>query len=236
MSAMCAASTIACSSRRSNASCRCGKPRRSWRRALRSPIRRASTFAARSSCGRDVRIDVGCVFEGDVTLADGVTVGPYCVLRDVAIGGGHGHRAVFVPGRRQRGRQLPYRPLRAVASRHDAGRRCARRQFRRGQGEHHRPRMQGQSPGLCWRYARSAADVNFGAGAITANYDGAHKHQTIIGDHASIGSNCVLVAPVTIGAGATIGAGSVIAQDAPAGAPDRGAQPSRLRSRAGGAR
>ena len=60
--------------------------------------------------------------------------------------------------------------------------------------------------------------VNYGAGAITANYDGAHKHQTIIGDHASIGSNCVLVAPVTVGAGATIGAGSVIAQDAPAGA------------------
>ena len=60
--------------------------------------------------------------------------------------------------------------------------------------------------------------VNYGAGAITANYDGAHKHQTIIGDRAIIGSNCVLVAPVTVGAGATIGAGSVIARDAPADA------------------
>ncbi len=59
--------------------------------------------------------------------------------------------------------------------------------------------------------------VNFGAGSITANYDGANKHRTVIGDGASIGSNCVLVAPVTIGAGATIGAGSVIAQEARAG-------------------
>ena len=51
------------------------------------------------------------------------------------------------------------------------------------------------------------SDVNYGAGSITANYDGANKHRTVIGDHASIGSNCVLVAPVTVGAGATIGGG-----------------------------
>ncbi len=59
--------------------------------------------------------------------------------------------------------------------------------------------------------------VNYGAGSITANYDGANKHRTVIGDRASIGSNCVLVAPVTVGEGATIGAGSVIAQNAPPG-------------------
>ena len=59
--------------------------------------------------------------------------------------------------------------------------------------------------------------MNIGAGTITANYDGANKHHTQIEDNASIGSNCVLVAPVKIGAGATIGAGSVIAKDAPAG-------------------
>lgn len=58
--------------------------------------------------------------------------------------------------------------------------------------------------------------VNVGAGTITANYDGVNKHRTVIGDNASIGSNCVLVAPVTVGDGATIGAGSVIARDAPA--------------------
>jgi bifunctional UDP-N-acetylglucosamine pyrophosphorylase/glucosamine-1-phosphate N-acetyltransferase len=59
--------------------------------------------------------------------------------------------------------------------------------------------------------------VNFGAGSITANYDGANKHRTTIGDDVHVGSNCVLVAPVTLGAGATIGGGSTIAKDAPAG-------------------
>ena len=60
------------------------------------------------------------------------------------------------------------------------------------------------------------AGVNFGAGSITANYDGVNKHRTVIEDDASIGSNCVLVAPVTIGRGATIGGGSTIAKEAPA--------------------
>jgi len=59
--------------------------------------------------------------------------------------------------------------------------------------------------------------VNYGAGAITANYDGAHKHRTTIGADAHVGSNVVLVAPVKVGDGATIGGGSTIATDAPAG-------------------
>jgi bifunctional UDP-N-acetylglucosamine pyrophosphorylase/glucosamine-1-phosphate N-acetyltransferase len=58
--------------------------------------------------------------------------------------------------------------------------------------------------------------VNYGAGSITANYDGANKHRTVIGDDAHVGSNCVLVAPVRIGAGATIGGGSIIVDDVPA--------------------
>jgi len=61
------------------------------------------------------------------------------------------------------------------------------------------------------------ARANVGAGAIVANYDGANKHRTVIGDGAFIGSNCVLVAPITVGAGATIAAGSTITSDAPAG-------------------
>ncbi|MGH8797149.1 MAG: DapH/DapD/GlmU-related protein, partial [Caldimonas sp.] len=65
--------------------------------------------------------------------------------------------------------------------------------------------------------ATVGARVNFGAGSITANYDGAAKHRTTIGADAHIGSNCVLVAPVEIGAGATIGGGSTISKDAPAG-------------------
>jgi bifunctional UDP-N-acetylglucosamine pyrophosphorylase/glucosamine-1-phosphate N-acetyltransferase len=59
--------------------------------------------------------------------------------------------------------------------------------------------------------------VNFGAGSITANYDGANKHRTEIGDDVHVGSNCVLVAPITLGAGATIGGGSTVTRDAPAG-------------------
>ncbi|HET7135855.1 MAG TPA: DapH/DapD/GlmU-related protein, partial [Casimicrobiaceae bacterium] len=59
--------------------------------------------------------------------------------------------------------------------------------------------------------------VNYGAGSITANYDGANKHRSIIGDDVHVGSNCVLVAPITIGDGATIGGGSTIVKEAPAG-------------------
>jgi bifunctional N-acetylglucosamine-1-phosphate-uridyltransferase/glucosamine-1-phosphate-acetyltransferase GlmU-like protein len=74
--------------------------------------------------------------------------------------------------------------------------------------------------------------VNYGAGSITANYDGANKHRTVIGADVHVGSNCVLVAPVTIGDGATIGGGSTIAKDAPGRPAHRGArapgQPERL--------
>ena len=59
--------------------------------------------------------------------------------------------------------------------------------------------------------------VNYGAGSITANYDGANKHRTVIGADVHVGSNCVLVAPLTLGAGATIGGGSTVTKDAPAG-------------------
>jgi bifunctional UDP-N-acetylglucosamine pyrophosphorylase/glucosamine-1-phosphate N-acetyltransferase len=60
--------------------------------------------------------------------------------------------------------------------------------------------------------------VNFGAGSITANYDGAYKHRTTIEADVHIGSNCVLIAPVTIGAGGTVGGGSAITKDTPPGA------------------
>jgi bifunctional UDP-N-acetylglucosamine pyrophosphorylase/glucosamine-1-phosphate N-acetyltransferase len=59
--------------------------------------------------------------------------------------------------------------------------------------------------------------VNYGAGSITANYDGANKHRTVIGNDVHVGSNCVLIAPITLGDGATIGGGSTLGKDAPAG-------------------
>jgi bifunctional UDP-N-acetylglucosamine pyrophosphorylase / glucosamine-1-phosphate N-acetyltransferase len=60
--------------------------------------------------------------------------------------------------------------------------------------------------------------VNFACGAVTVNYDGTHKHQTVIGDGAFIGCDTMLVAPVTVGAGAFVAAGSIITHDVPADA------------------
>ena len=169
------------------------------------------------SCGQDVSIDIGCVFEGGVVLADNVVIGPYCVLRDVRVEAG----TVIEPfsylvdakvGANCRiGPYARIRPGTTLADDVHVGNFVEVKASSLGQGS--------KANHLAYVGDTVVGNyVNYGAGAITANYDGAHKHQTIIGDHASIGSNCVLVAPVTVGAGATIGAGSVIAQDAPAGA------------------
>ncbi len=169
------------------------------------------------SCGQDVRIDVGCVFEGDVVLGDNVVIGPYCVLRDVEIAAGTAIEPFSCLSSAKVGANCRIGPYARLRPRSHAGRRRSHRQLRRGQGEHH---GQGSKANHLAYIGDTVVGsyVNYGAGSITANYDGAAKHQTIIGDHASIGSNCVLVAPVTVGAGATIGAGSVIARDAPPGA------------------
>jgi len=166
-------------------------------------------------CGHDVSIDVGCVFEGDVTLADGVTVGPYCVLRDVAVGEGtaiaafsHLDSATVGPHCRI-GPYARLRPGAALDAEVHVGNFVEIKASRLGRGA--------KANHLAYiGDSRVGERVNFGAGSITANYDGVNKHATIIGDNASIGSNCVLVAPVAIGEGATIGGGSTITQDAPA--------------------
>jgi bifunctional UDP-N-acetylglucosamine pyrophosphorylase / glucosamine-1-phosphate N-acetyltransferase len=166
--------------------------------------------------GADVFIDVGCVLEGRVELADGVRVGAYCVLRDCSFGAGtevlpfsHVDGAVVGTG----ARVGPYARLRPGARLEDEvhiGNFVEVKASTMGRG----------SKANHLAYVGDAVvgrDVNIGAGTITANYDGANKHRTVIGDGASIGSNAVLVAPVTIGAGATIGGGSTIAKDAPEG-------------------
>ncbi len=104
----------------------------------------------------------------------------------------------------------------AAAARRRARPGRAHRQLRRGQEQHAGRWREGQPPGVPGR-CECRARVNFGAGSITANYDGANKHRTVIGDDVHVGSNCVLVAPIAIGAGATIGGGSTLAKDAPAG-------------------
>ncbi len=168
------------------------------------------------TCGIDVYIDIGCIFEGNVVLADGVRIGPYCVLRDVALGAGtaveaYSHLVDASVGTNCRiGPYARLRPGAALAEDVHIGNfvEVKASAIGRGSKANHLAYIGDTTVG---------DDVNYGAGSIVANYDGANKHRTVIGDRASIGSNCVLVAPVKIGEGATIGAGSVIAQDAPAG-------------------
>ena len=167
------------------------------------------------ACGADVTIDVGCVFEGTVRLADGVTIGANCVLRDVTVEAG----SQVLPFSHLEGAAIgancrvgPYarlRPGAALADDVHIGNfvEVKASSIGRGSKANHLAYVGDTTMG---------AGVNFGAGSITANYDGVNKHRTVIGDDASIGSNCVLVAPVTIGRGATIGGGSTISREAPA--------------------
>lgn len=166
------------------------------------------------TCGRDVRIDVGCVFEGDVKLGDDVELGAYCVLRDVTIGAGtsilpFSHLEDAEVGAHCRiGPYSRLRPGTALADQVHVGNFVEIKASTLGHG----------SKANHLAYVGDSIlgrSVNFGAGSITANYDGANKHKTIIGDNVHVGSNCVLVAPITIGAGATIGGGSTIVREAP---------------------
>lgn len=167
-------------------------------------------------CGRDVTIDVGCVFEGVVSIDDDASIGPYCVLRDVAIGSGtrieaFSHFDSAVIGRNCRiGPYARLRPGTKLAEDVHIGNFVEVKASTLGVG----------SKANHLAYVGDAVlgeRVNYGAGSITANYDGANKHRSIIGDDVQVGSNCVLVAPITIGAGATIGGGSTIVKGAPGG-------------------
>lgn len=166
--------------------------------------------------GADVAIDVGCVFEGRVQLGDGVTIGPYCVLRDVSIGPrtqvhAFSHLEGTTIGADARvGPFSRTRPGAALDDEVHVGNFVEVKASRLGRGA--------KANHLSYvGDAEVGARSNIGAGTITANYDGVNKHRTEIGADVSIGSNAVLVAPVKIGAGATVGAGSVVAKEAPAG-------------------
>ncbi|MEP6607325.1 MAG: bifunctional UDP-N-acetylglucosamine diphosphorylase/glucosamine-1-phosphate N-acetyltransferase GlmU [Burkholderiaceae bacterium] len=166
--------------------------------------------------GAAVSIDVGCIFEGQVHLADGVRIGAYCVLRDCTIGAG----SEVLPFSYLEGAIIgadarigPYSRLRPGAQLSDGvhiGNFVEVKASSLGRG----------SKANHLAYIGDAvigANVNIGAGSITANYDGARKHRTVIEDDVSIGSNAVLVAPVKIGKGATIAGGSTISKNAPEG-------------------
>ena len=167
-------------------------------------------------CGQDVRIDVGCVFEGRVELDDGVQVGAHCVLRDCRIGAdsriepfSHIDGAVCGQG----ARIGPYARLRPGT---ELGRDVHVGNFT----EVKNSRIGDASKANHLSYVGDAtvgARVNIGAGTITCNYDGAAKHRTVIEDDVFIGSDTQLVAPVRVGQGATLGAGTTLTRDAPAG-------------------
>lgn len=167
--------------------------------------------------GRDVAIDVGCVFEGAVELGDAVEVGPYCVLKNVSVGPGtriaafcHFEDAVIGPD----GVLGPYARLRPGT---ELGPEVHIGNF----VEVKKSRIGAQSKANHLAYigdAEIGQRVNVGAGTITCNYDGANKFKTIIEDDVFIGSDTQLVAPVTVGRGATLGAGTTLTKDAPADA------------------
>ncbi|WP_202839705.1 bifunctional UDP-N-acetylglucosamine diphosphorylase/glucosamine-1-phosphate N-acetyltransferase GlmU [Luteimonas saliphila] len=166
--------------------------------------------------GRDVEIDVDVVFEGRVELGDGVRIGPFTRLKDVVLGAGTEVRAhCDLEGARAEGAVTigPFarlRPGTVLADGVHVGNFVETKNATLGVGS--------KANHLTYLGdAQIGAKVNVGAGTITCNYDGVNKSKTVIGDGAFIGSNTVLVAPVTVGAEATIGAGSVVSHDAPEG-------------------
>lgn len=168
------------------------------------------------TCGRDVAIDVNCVFEGLVELADAVDIGPNCVLKNAKVGPGTRIAAFSHLEDSLVGPDCiigPYARLRPGA---ELGPEVHIGNF----VEIKNSKIAAQSKANHLAYigdARIGERVNVGAGTITCNYDGANKYQTVIEDDAFIGSDTQLVAPVTVGAGATLGAGTTLTRDAPAG-------------------
>jgi bifunctional UDP-N-acetylglucosamine pyrophosphorylase/glucosamine-1-phosphate N-acetyltransferase len=165
--------------------------------------------------GQDVCIDVNCVFEGEVVLGDNVSIGANCILKNVRIADG----AVIHPFCHLEDAEVgadsrigPYarlRPGAQLAESVHVGNFVEIKKSTVGIGSkvNHLSYVGDATIG---------AGVNIGAGTITCNYDGVNKFRTVIGDHAFIGSNTCLVAPVEVGVGATTGAGSVITKSAPA--------------------
>jgi len=165
-------------------------------------------------CGTDVFIDVGCVFEGCVTLAAGTKIGPYCVIRNSVIGKAVAvHAYSHIDGAKVGNQSVigPYARLRPGA---DLSNDVHIGNF----VEVKNSKIAANSKANHLAYVGDSivgSRVNIGAGTITCNYDGVNKHQTIIEDDVFIGSDTQLVAPVRVGRGATLGAGTTLTKDAP---------------------
>ena len=166
-------------------------------------------------CGADVFIDVGCIFEGCVTLAAGTKIGPYCVIRNSVIGKDVAvHAYSHIDGAKVGNQSIigPYARLRPGAE-------LSNDVHIGNFVEVKNSKIAANSKANHLAYVGDSivgSRVNIGAGTITCNYDGVNKHQTIIEDDVFIGSDTQLVAPVRVGRGATLGAGTTLTKDAPA--------------------
>jgi bifunctional UDP-N-acetylglucosamine pyrophosphorylase / glucosamine-1-phosphate N-acetyltransferase len=172
------------------------------------------------TCGQDVEIDINCIFSGQVSLGSDVKVGAHCVISNAVIADG----AVIHPFTHIEGENLgisvgvgaligPFarlRPGAVLGKEVHIGNFVEVKNATLADGA--------KANHLAYLGDSTVGErVNFGAGSITANYDGANKHRTVIEADVHVGSNCVLVAPVTIGAGGTVGGGSTITKSTPPG-------------------
>ncbi|HET7794914.1 MAG TPA: bifunctional UDP-N-acetylglucosamine diphosphorylase/glucosamine-1-phosphate N-acetyltransferase GlmU [Rhizobacter sp.] len=171
-------------------------------------------------CGSDVEIDIGCIFEGQVTLGNEVRIGAHCVIRNARIADGvvihpmthidGGKEGVTVGAGSLIGPFARLRPGAVLGAEVHIGNFVEVKNSTLADGA--------KANHLAYLGDATVGErVNYGAGSITANYDGANKHRTVIGNDVHVGSNCVLVAPVTLGDGATIGGGSTVTKNVAAG-------------------
>ena len=167
-------------------------------------------------CGRDVEIDVGCIFEGEVHLGNNVQIGAYCIVKNATIAEGTQVSAFSYIDSSDVGERChigPYARLRPGTRLHAEVHignfvEIKNSEIAQSSKANHLSYIGDTTIGR---------RVNIGAGTITCNYDGANKHRTVIGDDVFIGSDTQLVAPVTVARGSTIGAGSTITRDTPEG-------------------
>ncbi len=166
----------------------------------------------RLQCGRDVRIDINVVIEGDVVLGDAVSIGANCILRDTQVG----DNAQILPFSYLAGASVsagavigPYarlRPGSVIDEKAKVGNFVEVKNAHVGKGA--------KASHLAYLGdADIGPGANVGAGTITCNYDGAEKHRTILGENVFVGSNSTLVAPLTIESGGFIAAGSTVTDD-----------------------
>jgi len=168
----------------------------------------------RLKCGYDVSIDVGCIFEGTVSIADGTVIGAYCVIKNTSIGQGSDIKPfchiedTVVGDNSQIGPYARLRPGTKVGKNVHIGNfvEIKNSYIAANSKANHLSYIGDATVGL---------RVNIGAGTVTCNYDGVKKSRTVIGDDVSIGSNSQLVAPIEIGKGATLGAGTTLTKNAP---------------------